>query len=115
MAKARVELRSALSHTARGRQFKKGAPQILTNPADILFYQQQSEFSVTLLEEDKPAPVAPAKVKAAPAPKEPEPEEPVDENEEELKDADEPEEDAPPAAPAKGKPAPKGPTKKKFT
>lgn len=49
MARARIELRGSLSHTVRGRVFKKGQPQIITNPDDILYFQQTDGFVVTLM------------------------------------------------------------------
>lgn len=67
MPKARVELRGSMSHTGNGRKFEKGKPQIMTNPSDIAYYQQQGEFSVTMLEEDDEKP-AKQKVKVAKPP-----------------------------------------------
>lgn len=84
MAKARVELLKSATHTARGRTFRKGQVQILTNSADILYYQQQPEFSVIVLEEDKPA--APTKVKAVAAPVEEE-DDPITDEELDAADA----------------------------
>lgn len=58
--RARVELRGSLTHDHGGRVFKKGSPQILTNAAEIKYYQGQAGFSVTMLEGAKakaPAPV----------------------------------------------------------
>lgn len=49
--RARVELRGSLTHQGKGRFFKKGSPQILTNAAEVLYYQQQSGFAVTMLSE----------------------------------------------------------------
>jgi len=60
--RARVELRGSLTHDHGGRVFKKGSPQILTNPAEIKYYQGQAGFAVTVLEGDK------AKAKAAATP-----------------------------------------------
>lgn len=57
MAKARVELRGCMTHSGRGRTFRKGVPQIMTNPSDILYYQSQGDFSVVMLDDD-PAPKA---------------------------------------------------------
>jgi len=51
MARARVELKGCLTFQGKGRTFKKGSPQILTNPADIMYYQQQAVFVVTMLSE----------------------------------------------------------------
>lgn len=48
--RARVELKGCLTHDAGGRHFAKGQPQILTNPAEIKYYQGQAEFSVTMLD-----------------------------------------------------------------
>lgn len=119
MAKARVELLKAASHTARGRTFRKGQPQIITSPADILYYQQQSEFSVVHLEED--APKAPVKVKAvAPAPVEEEEDDPVTDEELDAADAKSGESDEGttqvvdlPPAPPLAKTMQKAPAKKK--
>lgn len=65
MARARIELRGALTHQAPagagGRLLKKGSPVIVTNPSHIDYYKSQSGFAVTLLK-DK------AKVAAKPAP-----------------------------------------------
>ena len=60
MARARVELIGSLSHTRGGRKFERGKPQILTNAAEILYYQNQSDFAVTVEEAPK------KKAKAAP-------------------------------------------------
>lgn len=51
--RARVELRGALTHIGQGRKFKKGSPQILTNPAEIAYYKQQGGFSVTMMAAEK--------------------------------------------------------------
>lgn len=53
--RARVELRGSLTHQGRGRAFKKGSPQILTNSADIVYYQQQAGFAVTMLSDKSKA------------------------------------------------------------
>lgn len=54
MARARIELRGALSHARGGRTFKKGAPQIVTNAGEIAYYRSVGGFSVTMLEDDPP-------------------------------------------------------------
>lgn len=55
MVKARVTLTGSLSHEHGGRRMIKGQPQVITNPAEILYYQQQSGFSVVVLDgENKP-------------------------------------------------------------
>jgi len=51
--RARVELKGCLSHRGNGREFKMGNPQILTNPADIKYYQGQADFTVTVMESKK--------------------------------------------------------------
>ena len=51
--RARVELKGSLTHNGNGRAFTKGSPQILTNPADIRYYEQQAGFSVTILDAPK--------------------------------------------------------------
>ena len=51
--RARVELKGCLSHRGNGREFKMGNPQILTNPADIKYYQGQADFTVTVMEAKK--------------------------------------------------------------
>lgn len=79
MAKATVELTGSQSHTARGRTFRKGQPQVLTSASDIAYYQGQSGFSVLIHNE------APPKVKAKAAA--PVASEPEDDGEEDL-DAD---------------------------
>jgi hypothetical protein len=60
--RAKVELVGCQSHTARGRTFKKGQPQTITNADDVAYYQASVEYAVTLLEaapkkKAKPAPV----------------------------------------------------------
>ena len=87
MAKARVELRGCMTHSGRGRTFKKGVPQIMTNPSDILYYQGQGDFSVVMLDDDP----APKTDEPKPKTKVKEPK-PVDEDEPK---ADEPEADEP--------------------
>ena len=64
MARAKVELMGALTHSGRGRSFERGKPQILTGASEIAYYKAQSEFSVTILAE--PVPVAPPKVAMRP-------------------------------------------------
>lgn len=59
--RARVELRESLTHTHAGRTFVKGKPQILTNSADVKYYQETGGFSVTILEEPKEKVAVPAK------------------------------------------------------
>jgi hypothetical protein len=51
--RARVELRGSLSHTGMGRTFKKGSPQIITNPAEIEYYKSLGGFTVTVLPDVK--------------------------------------------------------------
>ncbi len=95
MAKrARVELRTGLTHHGNGRVFKKGQPQILSNLADIRYYQQEGSFVVTVLGET-PAPVAKTsapkpspKPAAEPIPETAEPEELDDEEDDEEDDED---------------------------
>jgi hypothetical protein len=50
---AKIELLGCLTHHARGRNFRKNKPQILTNAADIQYYQSQSIFSVTFLSAER--------------------------------------------------------------
>lgn len=50
MPRAKVELLTSLTHTGRGRKFRKGFPQIITNAGDIQYYQNQSGFSVQVLD-----------------------------------------------------------------
>lgn len=73
MAKARIQLKGAMSHTARGRRVEKGKPFYTTNAADIAYYKAQGGFLVTMLEEDKPKP-APKRKPAPPPEPETEPE-----------------------------------------
>jgi hypothetical protein len=47
MATALVELIGSMSYTRQGRTFKKNQPQLITNAAEIAFYQSQSIFVVT--------------------------------------------------------------------
>jgi len=61
LVRAKVELIGCQSHTARGRTFKKGQPQTITNADDIAYYQVASEYSVQMLE------AAPKKKAKAPA------------------------------------------------
>lgn len=48
--RARVELIGSLTHNYAGRSFKKSSPQILTDAADIRYYQSQACFSVAVLD-----------------------------------------------------------------
>lgn len=86
-----------MTHTAHGRTFRKGVAQVLTNASDILYYQQQADFAVVILDDDPPA-----KVKAALKAPEPdaddEGEEP-DADDEGDEDEDEDEGDAKPKLP----------------
>jgi hypothetical protein len=59
---AKIELTGSLTHSARGRIFKKGMPQILTDPSDVSYYQTQADFCVTIL--DKPKDAKPASTPA---------------------------------------------------
>ncbi|MFW9927888.1 MAG: hypothetical protein ACFFD1_00685 [Candidatus Thorarchaeota archaeon] len=65
MAKARVVLNSCSTYEGHGRKFVRGAPQIITNDSEILYYKRQAEFSVTMLQEIK---ATPAKAKETPKP-----------------------------------------------
>lgn len=56
---AKVELVGCLTHNARGREFRKDRPQILTNPDDIHYYQSQSSFVVTMMNTEKQKVVEP--------------------------------------------------------
>lgn len=93
---ARVVLTKALTFEGRGRTFVKGQPQVMTLPADIAYYQQQPEFTVTLFNAPQPpAPKKPVSVKpVAPAPAESE------DDEDEEGDGDEGDEEAEADAPA---------------
>jgi uncharacterized membrane protein YfbV (UPF0208 family) len=51
MARARIELRGALTHTRGQRSVTKGAPQVITDANEIAYYKAQTSFSVTILEE----------------------------------------------------------------
>jgi hypothetical protein len=51
--KARVELIGSFTHNSHWRKFRKGSPQILTNPAEIQYYQNQYGFDVVLLDHEK--------------------------------------------------------------
>lgn len=66
MAKARVELSGCLSHTARGRTFKKGQPQVITSAADIVYYKAQPEYAVQMLDDEAPPVKTKAKALAPP-------------------------------------------------
>jgi hypothetical protein len=89
--KATVELIHALSHTGRnGRTMVRGRPQIITNPADIEYYQNQREYVVTVTSEaasKKAAKSFPPPKARARAP-EPEPEEDDAEDLDESDDED---------------------------
>lgn len=101
LVRAKVELVGCQSHTARGRTFKKGQPQTITNADDIAYYQATSEYSVQLLE-------AAPKKKAKPAPA------PVEEPKDEAPALDEGEGDGADDAEDKGdEGAPKKKTKKR--
>lgn len=57
MASAKVKLVKAESYSdRRGRNWKKGDQHIITDGADILYYRQQPEFTVTMLQAPKPKP-----------------------------------------------------------
>jgi cell division ATPase FtsA len=48
--RARVELIESFTHDSRWRKFRRGSPQIITNPAEIQYYKNQPGFSVVLLD-----------------------------------------------------------------
>jgi hypothetical protein len=48
--RARVELIGSFTHSSKWRTFRKGNPQILTNPAEIQYYKNQPSFNVVLLD-----------------------------------------------------------------
>jgi hypothetical protein len=50
--KARVELIGSFTHNSHWRKFRKGSPQILTNPSEIQYYQNQYGFDVVLLDSE---------------------------------------------------------------
>jgi hypothetical protein len=54
VARARVELSGALTFSAMGTVWKRGRPREITIPAEIAYYQRQSEFTVTFLPETAP-------------------------------------------------------------
>jgi len=71
MARAKITLRGSMTHTVKGRTFRKGFPQIITNLADIKYYESQPGFHVEMLSAPKKAstnPAAPKKTKDVPKP-----------------------------------------------
>jgi hypothetical protein len=50
---AKVELLGSLTHTHKGRVFKKGQPQVVVDTEEIACYQSLEGFSVTILEKAK--------------------------------------------------------------
>jgi hypothetical protein len=78
-----------LTHTAPGKPtFKKGAPQILTDPELIRFYQTTGGFTVTMLKEDPPKAKAPVvEKKSTPPPAKASDDSVDDVNEDAMKDA----------------------------
>lgn len=50
--RARVELVGSYTHSSNWRRFVKNQPQILTNPAEIQYYQNQVGFNVVLLKSE---------------------------------------------------------------
>lgn len=61
MARARVELLGSLSYTRGGRKFVRGCPQVITNAAEILYYQGQADFGVIIEDTPKTKSAAPGK------------------------------------------------------
>ena len=51
MARAMVELVGSASYTINGRKFVKDAPQLLTDPDEILFFQNRPGFKVVIEQE----------------------------------------------------------------
>lgn len=62
---ARVQLRGAESFDGHGHKFKRNQVKVLSNPADIRYFQMQPAFKVTIL--GKAAPAKPT-TSAPPAP-----------------------------------------------
>ncbi len=59
MAKAKIKLQGAASYSDRsGNHWKKGDQRIVTDEGDIQYYKNQPEFTVTMLQEVKPAAAA---------------------------------------------------------
>ena len=54
MVQAKIELTSSLSLTSRGRTFRKGQSETITNQADIAYYEKQPGFKVTRIATKKP-------------------------------------------------------------
>ena len=50
MARAKIELMDSLSHAGRGRTFRRGYPQILTNAGDIQYYLSHPSYNVQMLD-----------------------------------------------------------------
>ena len=111
MAKARVELREGISYTLRGRVYRKGQPQLLTDADEIHQAKLTGSLMVTMLDE------APPKKPSAPkaAPPKAAPKEPVKEPEQEPKQesAKEPEQEPVKEPEQESEPAPKAPPKGK--
>lgn len=51
MARAFIELIGSASYTINKRKFLKNSPQVLTDPAEILFFQNRPGFKVTIMED----------------------------------------------------------------
>lgn len=84
--RARVELVGSSTHHSNWRRFVKNQPQILTNPAEIQYYQNQSGFNVVLLENETKKKVVETPLRMKPIKK-------VDEEINQEEDYDESEED----------------------
>jgi cell division ATPase FtsA len=62
--RARVELIESFTHNSKWRKFRRGSPQIITNPAEIQYYKNQPGFSVVLLDSEAKEKVVIKKVKS---------------------------------------------------
>ena len=56
MAKARVQLRHSVTFVGRNKKhWKKNQAEVLTNEGEIAYYENQTEFVVTRMQESKKA------------------------------------------------------------
>lgn len=59
MARARVELKGAQTHSHANKTMRKGVAEIMVDEELIAYYKSQSMFVVTEIQDPKPLPKAP--------------------------------------------------------
>jgi len=63
---ARVQLRTGTTFDGRGHKFKKGQVKILSNAADITYFQNQPAFKVSILSKAPPVAATTPEKRSAP-------------------------------------------------